>query len=115
MSMFRGVTVTRQRATTTTTNAYGDTVLSWTAPSSADIEECAIAPLTEGELQGAGRAGAVVGATLYAPPNADVRVDDRIVTTLGTFEVEGDPSFPWRNPYTGNEWGLTMRLKKVDG
>lgn len=111
-----GETVTRIRPGTTT-NGYGDTILDWSdnAITSTTIYGCSLAPRQEGELAGAGRAGVIVGYTLYAPPGTDLKFTDRILhDTLGLFEIDGEPG-RWDNPYTGNAWGVTAALKRVEG
>jgi hypothetical protein len=107
-----GTTVTRQRGTAVD-DGYGGSRIDWTSPAELEIEGCALAPRQESEAHGAGRAGVIVGLTLYAPYDADIAFTDRISTPSGVYEIEGEPG-NWLNPFTGTEHGLTAALRRVD-
>jgi hypothetical protein len=107
-----GETITRLRATATT-DAYGEQ-LDWSTADSEEIAGCGFAPRQEDEADAAGRAGVIVGYTLYAPFDADILFGDRVETPYGLFEIEGEPG-KWRNPYTGGTPGLTAALRRVVG
>lgn len=109
-----GETITRQRATRSS-DGYGGTFLDWSLPTDdLDIGACGLAPRVGEELGGPGRAGVVVGFTLYAPFGADITFEDRIVCDAGTFEIEGEPG-SWANPFTGTQFGVTAALRRVEG
>lgn len=50
---------------------------------------------------------------LYCPPESDIRTGDSVTLPDGrTYLVEGDPS-PWKNPFTGWQPGIEVRLRGV--
>lgn len=110
----KGETVTRLRATTTS-DGYGGTVLDWTTPTEATIEGVALAPRTGEEIHGPGRAGVIIGFTLYCDYDADITYEDRIRRADGAvYEFEGQPG-QWDNPFSGYEHGMTGALRRVEG
>ena len=109
-----GDTVTRLRATSTS-DGYNGTVLSWASPTELSITGVGLAPRTEDEVHGAGRAGVIVGLTMYFEYGVDVTHQDRIRTADGTvYEIEGEPG-SWSNPFTGTDHGMTAALRRVAG
>lgn len=113
MSFGHGVTVTRLRATAVD-DGYNGTRLDWTTPDELDIPGCGLAPRAEEEQRERSRQGLTEGWTLYCPYDADIAFQDRVVTSQGTYEVEGS-LLPWRNPFTGREAGATIHLRVVEG
>lgn len=91
---------------------YGDPVAS--TESRTTVEGCALAPRMSDELNTRGRQGVIVGLTLYAPPGADILHTDHIEARDQTWEVDGEVG-DWRNPYTGEQPGLEVALKRVAG
>lgn len=108
-----GETVTRLRGTHVD-DGHGGTYVDWTNPTSLEIVGVALAPRSEGEAHDPGRAGVIVGFTLYAPFGSDIDFEDRLQTSYGLFELEGRPG-PWKNPFTGTEAGVTAALRRVEG
>lgn len=109
-----GECVTRRRGTKVD-DGYGGTAIDWSQPTDdLDITGVALAPRVEEEVTGPGRAGVVIGLTMYAPPGADIRFEDRVVTSQGLFEVEGEPG-RWNQPHTGWQAGTTVALRRVVG
>lgn len=114
MSFPFGETVTRLRATVST-DVYGGPTLDWTSPDELEIDGCGIAPRANGDLEDTARAGAVIGFTLYGPPDADIGYKDRVRRANGDlFEVDGEPG-RWVNPFTGYRHGVTAALRRVEG
>lgn len=109
-----GDTVTRLRAKKGT-DAYGDAVYDWETPDTETIPGCALAPTVEDEFHQAGRDGVEVGWTLYCGFGSDVTAYDRIKHPVyGLFEVDGDPG-RWKSPFSGGEFGTTVRLRRIEG
>jgi hypothetical protein len=84
-----------------------------------EIAGCGVAPRTSDELHADGRAGVIVGLTLYAPAGSDLRTRDRIeipagAPNPGTYEIEGEPG-EWRSPLTGWAPGVEAALRRVEG
>lgn len=109
-----GETVTRLRGTTVS-DGYNGTVIDWTTPTETTIEGVALAPRVGEEVHGAGRAGVIVGLTIYCEPGVDITWQDRIRLANGDiYEFEGQPG-DWVNPWTGYRHGVTGALRRVDG
>lgn len=88
----------------------GTTERDWPNATTHTVGGCHVQPSGGGTEFGELRAQAVQdGATLYAPPGADVQAGDRITCGMGTFVVDGDPS-PWRSP-TGAVSNVQVKLK----
>lgn len=76
-----------------------------------------IAPLTEAEVHATGRDSLIVGYTVYADFDADVRHDDQVELPApwsGVFDVDGEIG-RWENPMTGWQAGSTFRLRRAQG
>lgn len=108
-----GETVVRLRGAETT-NGYGNTEIDWSDPDRLSIAGCGLAPLAGEELADRGRQGVEDAWTLYAPFGADIDHKDRIATSHGTFDVDGQPG-PWVSPLSGRRHGLTATLRRIEG
>ena len=107
----RTETVTRLRATATTTNPYStETVPDWTqAPAELPLETLAPAePRPSGEPVQDARNAVVSGYTLYLRTDADVSAQDRMRVRGGTYQVLGDPA-DWLGA------GLVVQVERVEG
>ena len=80
--------VTRLRPGVTTSR--GSEIFDWSNPSRLVISGCSVQPGSTSADRDA-REEASETWTLYAPPGADVKKGDRVVTSAGTFEVNGIP------------------------
>jgi hypothetical protein len=98
-------------------DAFGDRI----APSASHtIDGCAIAPQVgargmtgSSTTDDAQRATVQTFRYIYCPAGADIQPDDAVTLPDGrTYLVEGDPS-PWKNPFTGREPGIEVRLTGV--
>lgn len=104
-------TVTVLRGSAPGTDSYGDPLPS--TVTRTDVEGCDVAPRYSSESTERGRAGVIVGWTVYAPAGADVRFTDRMelpgVTMLNPegetvpapCAIEGEP---------GN-WGVGVEIQ----
>ena len=81
-------TVTRKRAPLV--SERGGKYRNWSAATSKSISGCSVQPGSTSADRDA-REEASETWTLYAPPGADVKKGDRVVTSAGTFEVNGIP------------------------
>lgn len=108
-----GDTVTRHRGQKVD-DGYGGSVIDWSQPTTDITLTVGLAPRTGEELDGAGRAGVIIGYTMYAEHGVDVTFEDRFTTPYGLFEVDGEPG-TWKNPLTGWEAGVTLPLRRVVG
>lgn len=108
-----GETVTRLRGTTES-DGYGGTRTDWSDPDELDIYPCAVAPLVEEELLARGREGITEAWTVYAPYKSDIRASDRIRYDGMDFDVDGVPG-NWRSPFTGSEFGMAVRIVRIEG
>ena len=110
-----GETVTRLRGVAAE-DPYSDeeTDLDWDDPDELSIPNCGFDPGGSTETVTVDRTPIVTQPTVYAPSGVDVTALDRLVVRSRTWQVDGDPA-EWRNPFTGWEPGMLIRLKAVDG
>lgn len=81
--------IVRLRDTVTDTDKYGDPS---SAPATGElpIDGCLVAPLRSDEPTDRGRAGVVVGWTVFCPPGTDVQFTDRLRIRGVECEVQGE-------------------------
>lgn len=91
---------------------YGDPVAS--TDTRTTIDGCAVAPRTTEDINDRGRAGVIVGLSLYAPYGTDVQNTDLFEIDGELFQVDGDGG-DWKSPYTGWEAGVEVALKRAAG
>lgn len=113
----RSVTITvLPRAAGTDEN--GDPV----APDEEDeghtIRRCAVAPRASSDNATRGRDGILVGASLYAPADADLLRTDRLTIGHpgfpGVWEIEGEIGV-WGSPFTSRRSGIEVALRRAEG
>lgn len=75
-----------------------------------EIEGCMIAPTRSEESSELGRAGLIIGWTVYAPPGADVRHTDRVRIGDDVLEVEGEVG-----RWDGAHGGTVIYLRRARG
>jgi len=110
-----GETVTRLRATAVTDPYSGEaTALSWDNPDELPISGCAFDPGTSTEPVTDARNQVITQPVLYAPFGSDITAADRLVVRGRTWKVQGDPG-EYRNPFTGWEAGMVIKLEDVQG
>jgi hypothetical protein len=110
-----GETVTRLRATADT-NVYSGQAddLDWSDPDELDIVTQGVEPVGVFEPLEVGRAPVEVDFRIFLPYGADIEPLDRVVVRGDTCTVEG-ARLDWRNPFTGDEPGSVITVKKVAG
>lgn len=110
-----GETVTRLRASSAADRFSGEsTAEDWSSPDELAILGCGFDPGDSTEPLEAGRDAVLAKPTVYAPSGADVTALDRLIVRGRTWQVDGDPA-DYRNPLTGWEPGLVIKLKAVSG
>lgn len=72
------------------------------------------APRESSEITNRGRAGVIVGLTLFAPYDTDLAFTDQIEVDGTLYDIEGEPG-RWRNPFSGREAGLQVALVRSSG
>lgn len=106
------MTISRVRRSPGGVDDYGDPIDSTTA--TTELVGAFVAPRETSEIRGRGRAGVIVGLTLYAPYGTDLVHTDQIDVDGELFELEGEIG-PWRNPFTEWEAGIEVALRRVAG
>lgn len=110
-----GETVTRHRPTAEADPYSGEnTDLDWDAAVDTDFTGIAVEPGPSAEAAEAGRSRLDVDFTLYGPFEWDIRPLDQVTVRGQRCTVEGARA-DWRNPYTGNEPGSVVEVKRVAG
>jgi hypothetical protein len=104
--------IVRVRTTPGGVDAYGDPVAG--TEDRTTLDGAFTAPRTSDELTDRGRAGVIVGLTLFAPYATDLVYTDQVEVDGVLYDIEGEPG-KWRNPFTGWEAGLQAALSRVEG
>lgn len=110
--------ISRVRHTPGGVDEYGDPITS--SPSTTELVGAFTAPRDavgsreSSEINQRGRAGVIVGLTLYAPYGTDLRRDDQVDIDGTLFDVEGEVG-SWRNPFTSWEAGIEVALRRATG
>lgn len=97
---------------------YGDPVSGETR---FTVDNCVVAPRSDIEslhgIHDTGREGVIVGLTVYAPFDADIRHTDQIEIDApwsGLWDVEGEPG-AWDSPWQSGLQGLQVALRRAAG
>lgn len=93
-------------------DAYGRPKVSFV---DAVLENVAVAPGSTSEPRRQGSERVTTQMTLYLQPDPGVKPGDRFTVRGTRYEVEGDVSGAWVNPFTGNGFGCEIGLRKVTG
>lgn len=104
--------IVRVRSTPGGVDAYGDPIPS--SVTRTPLPTAFVAPRLSDEITNRGRAGVIVGLTLFAPYRTDLRHTDQVEVDGVLYEVEGEPG-RWRNPMTGWEAGIQAALRRAQG
>lgn len=95
---------------------YGDPIAGDTRTTLSGVS---VAPRSTSDISDRGRAGAVVGLSLFAPYGTDLLHTDQIEMTGepaadGLYDVDGEIG-QWKNPLTGRNAGSEVALKRATG
>lgn len=104
--------ISRVRAAPGGHDEYGDPIAG--TSSSTELAGAFTAPREEPELNERGRAGVIVGLTLYGPQGTDLRYTDQVEVDGVLFDIEGEVGV-WTNPLTGWEAGIEAALRRAAG
>lgn len=78
------------------------------------LDDAFTAPRVSNDISDRGRAGVIVGLSLFAPYGTDLVHTDQIEVDGVLYEVDGDPG-QWHNPFTGTDAGCEVALKRAAG
>lgn len=106
------MTIQRVRTAPGGTDQYGDPMPS--TETRTTLEDSFVAPRVSSEVTDAGRAGVIVGLTLFMPPGTDLVHSDQVDVDGVLYEVDGDAG-DWTHPMTGWAAGVVAALRRVDG
>lgn len=104
--------IVRVRSAPGGVDEYGDPVAG--TESRTTLEGAFVAPRESTEIVNRGRAGVIVGLTLFAPYDTDLVYTDRVEVDGVLYDIEGEPG-RWRNPFTDWEAGIQAALVRASG
>lgn len=78
------------------------------------VAGCMVAPRSSAEPDEVGRGAVITGVTVYLPPGADVRPQDRLRIRGELFQVDGDAG-DWSSGYTAWRPGVEVAAERVEG
>lgn len=100
------------------TDPYGDPVPGTETlddiPPPSGYSQPFTAPRSSTDLSAPGRAGVIVGLTLYFECGYDLKHDDDVLVDGVRYRVEGEPG-DWSHPKTGWQAGAEVALVRVAG
>lgn len=96
-----------------TRNAHGAVVPEYAAP--VELQKVAFAPGSSSEPQDGASQRVVTQPTLYITDGTVVGPLDQVTVRGVRYEVDGDMSGQWVNPFTGHSPGSAVTLRKVSG
>lgn len=106
------MTISRVRQTPGGVDPYGDPIAGTEA--AEEIPGAFVAPRTSNDIDGPGRAGMIIGLTLYLPYGYDLTHQDLVDVDGERYRVDGDPGH-WLQPMTGWKAGAEVALVRAQG
>jgi hypothetical protein len=106
-------TVTVHRSGTSPSRRTRDRVGDRLPATTHTVTGCVLAPAGSSEQTDRGVTVTTSGE-LYGPYDGDVRADDVVEIDGQRWQALGDPD-RWRDPFTGEEIGMRVRLQRVTG
>lgn len=85
----------------------------WSQMTTHEISGCNVQVGGTSQTASEPRLGIEVDAVLYAPENADIEAQDRVICAQGAFSVDGEPA-KWTSP-TGSLNHTRVQLKRWKG
>lgn len=110
--MLANATIARIRRTPGGTDDYGDPIEG--TESRAVMEDWAVAPRSSSDITDRGRAGVIVGYTLYTPHDADFVHTDLVEVDGDLYEIEGVVGH-WKSPLSTWAAGTETALRRAAG
>lgn len=104
--------IVRVRNTPGGVDQYGDPIPGTVTRTA--IPDAFTAPRESDEIQNRGRAGVIVGLTLFAPYGTDLVYTDQVEVDGVLYDIEGEPG-RWRHPQTHWEAGTQVALTRAQG
>ena len=104
--------IVRVRSAPGGVDEYGDPISG--TDSRTTLTGAFVAPRESSEITNRGRAGVIVGLTLFAPYDTDLTYTDQIEVDGDLYDIEGEPG-RWRNPFTDWEAGMQVALVRAAG
>lgn len=84
------------------------------APTRVPLCEAFTAPRTSSDITDRGRAGVIVGLTLFGKYGTDLKHTDQVEVDGVLYDVDGEPG-QWKNPLTGTKAGFEVALTRAAG
>lgn len=110
--MIANATIIRIRRTPGDLDRYGDPATS--TETRTTMDGWAVAPRSSSDITDRGRAGVIVGLSLYTPYGADLLQTDLIEVDGELFEIEGTVG-KWKSPLSSWEAGTETALRRAQG
>lgn len=85
-----------------------------TVPTRREICDAFTAPRVSSDITDRGRAGVIVGLSLFAPYGTDLLHTDQVEVDGVLYDVDGEAG-QWKNPFTGWKAGAEVALKRAAG
>jgi hypothetical protein len=77
-----------------------------------ELSGCVIAPRLSGDIVEPARQGVMVGLSLYAQVDADIRPTDQVEVDGALYDIDGDIA-RWRSPYSAVVDGVEVALRRA--
>lgn len=106
------MSIVRVRSVPGGVDEYGDPIPG--TENRTTLDGAFVAPRETTEIVNRGRAGVIVGLTLFAPYDADLTYSDQVEVDGTLYDIEGEPG-RWRNPFTNWEAGIQAALVRSAG
>jgi hypothetical protein len=110
--------IQRARQSPGGTDPYGDPIPGTETleeiPAPSGFAQSFTAPRISNDIDGPGRAGVIVGLTLYFECGYDLNHDDHVIVDGVRYRVEGEPG-DWQHPKTGWDAGAEVALVRAEG
>lgn len=110
------MTISRVRITSGGTDRYGDPIPG--TETVTEIEQVGwlpyVAPRSSNDIDAPGRAGVIVGLTLYLPYGYDLHHNDLIDVDGTRYRIDGEPGH-WKHPGTQWEACAEVALVRAEG
>ena len=109
--------ISRVRTSPGGTDVYGDPIVG--TSTTTVLDGAFVAPRMSSDIDAIGRAGVIVGLTLFTPFGTDLDTTDQILVECegandGLYRIDGQPG-DWHHPMTGWQAGQSTALVRAEG